>query len=538
MHTSSYPASRARAAFSLIESLATVAALSSVTAIAIFAVSNVLGNTDEHKLKADVAALNSAIRMYKANGGKIVGSWKEDKIIAELKTIATAESGEKLAGLRSAMLDPRIDFVMETFAEAAQGTAKALWDADNQRFYVAHTNQRGIKEFIFDESLAEAEVGERERTSNLELAVVDDWIWDYEDRNLPLSSAPQTPGNPGDSPGEGIGGGEDPLDLDPPRFSTPGGSHPLPAFDLDVFLTNPNPTGVSTIQYSTSPGVWQAYNGEAISVSPGDAIEAYVASMDPENWNDSEHALEVYSVIPVPLLIDIQFSKHAYTYSEMGGAMIPGIYPPVVVQSGTVSLLNASEIPSQFLNTESFTINQVLPGSETPVTLDAEFTGPIPISLTSFASGTEATFEAVARSSVQGLLDSQTVGASVGIEPTILRVPIVAEIAPPSGPPVAGVRWVEISLDSELGDTPQGARIYYTTDGTDPGDSGGAPTSPTAILYEGPFSTNQPPSVPVTARVYGPSNFEHWFVVSEAAEIQWGLGPGIDFTMTASLSAP
>ncbi len=524
--------------FSLVEVLISLAGLSSLAALALFGYANLLTNSGEQKLRADVAALNSAVNVYMANGGKIASSWKADKILLELKTIATADSGAKLAGLRGALLDSRIDIELETYAEAAEGNAKALWDGSNQRFYIAYTSQRGIKKFVTDEALSEAPVGERVRETHLDLAVVDDWIWDYEDHESTSQPVPNIMEFPAGGGGEAAGGGEDPLTLNVPAFSIAGGEHPLAAYDLAVYLTNPNPAGVSEIQYSVTPGVWQTYGGEAITVSAGDSIEAYVASIDTANWSDSEHALEIYTTIPIAMFIGFNFPKHAFTYMEMGGAMIPGIYPPEVIASGTVGLLNGNEIPPQYLDSSMLSINEIADGSELPVTLDAALQGPIVISLASYGTESEATFQAVARNTEEAILDSQVVSHSVGISPMTLREPRVREILPPSGPPVAGVRWVEMELrDTELGDTPEGARIYYTTDGSDPGDDNGMPASPNAQLYEGAFALSQPASIPIKARVYGPTGSEHWFVVSEASEITWPPGLVITFEMDVRVTS-
>ncbi len=352
--------------------------------------------------------------------------------------------------------------------------------------------------------------------------------------------SPDSP--PGSSPP--TGGEEQTFDLSPPMFSESGGSKPLPSFtNLEVYLANPNLSSVSEIHYSTSPGVWQTYGGEGIRISPGTTIEAFVASTDPANWNNSQHVIETYDAIHVPLVIGLAFSKHAYTYCEMGGTMIPGIYPPNVVSSGTAALLNRNAIPSEYLNSSSFSINQILPNGEVPVVLDADFAGPIAISLASFGGGSAAAFEVAARSHVSGILDSKTVQATVRIEPTILPPPIIAPSSPPSGDdddsPNTPGNWISIDLDTALGNTPDGAKIYYTLDGSDPGvDSGGGPTSPTAVLYSGAFSATPSLSAPVKARVYGPSGYEHWFVVSELSVFDWGLGPGIGFALSASLSAP
>ncbi len=526
MNTSPYFTSRARAAFSLIESLVAVAALSSFTAIAIFAVNNVTGNSGEQKLKADVAAINTAIRVYKANGGKIVGSWKEDKILAELKTIATAESGEKLAGLRSAMLDARVDFVMETFTEAAQGNAKALWDATNQRFYVAHTNQRGIRKFVMNDELGEAAQEERNRESNLELAVVDDWIWDYEDRDLPPVSAPQTPVTPGSGPSGGITGGGDPFALDPPEFSIPGGTYPLSSFGMEVYLTNPNPSTISEIQYSVTPGIWVAYGGEAIPVTPETSIEAYAASTEPENWNDSAHVLEAYATVPLPLIAGLEFSKPAYTYAEVGGAMIPGIYSPELAGPGVASILNAPDIPSQYVQSPDLAMSQILPdNSELEIILDSGLDGPVPITLADFGTESEVTYRVVARHSADEILDSEIVSRTLEADPALLRPAPIREIPPPSGPAVPGEHWVQIDLETEMGDMPVGARIFYTTDGSDPGDNAGNPSSPTATLYSNPFLFTGVGNEAIKARVYGPATHAHWFIPSTTTSLSFQGAP-------------
>ena len=77
---------------------------------------------------------------------------------------------------------------------------------------------------------------------------------------------------------------------------------------------------------------------------------------------------------------------------------------------------------------------------------------------------------------------------------------------------------VTLSLVTTFGDMPAGARIYYTLDGTDPGDFGGEPVSGT--LYTDPFTVpTGGGAVTVTARVYGPPGYTQWFTVSNAATI-------------------
>ena len=74
-----------------------------------------------------------------------------------------------------------------------------------------------------------------------------------------------------------------------------------------------------------------------------------------------------------------------------------------------------------------------------------------------------------------------------------------------------------ISLDTQYGDMPVGAQLYYTLDGTDPGDDGsGGPLS--GSIYTEPFSVEE--GTPILARVYPPEALQHWFEVSDPIYIR------------------
>ncbi len=103
-------------------------ALSSITALAVFVMGNMTGDVAEQKLRADVATINAALRVFEANGGTIGVNWDEEDVLAELKTVASTVSDKKLAGIGGASIDPRVAIVMETPEEADDGNAKALWD--------------------------------------------------------------------------------------------------------------------------------------------------------------------------------------------------------------------------------------------------------------------------------------------------------------------------------------------------------------------------------------------------------------------------
>ena len=119
--------------FTLVEVMITISVVAVTAGLIVSATSNSTVAVKNKKLEQDVAALNTAISIYKANGGKIVGSWKASKVLEELKTKADSNTREKLAGLRGSMIDRRLKLVDESYAEAASGVPKALWDSVNQR---------------------------------------------------------------------------------------------------------------------------------------------------------------------------------------------------------------------------------------------------------------------------------------------------------------------------------------------------------------------------------------------------------------------
>ena len=90
-----------------------------------------------------------------------------------------------------------------------------------------------------------------------------------------------------------------------------------------------------------------------------------------------------------------------------------------------------------------------------------------------------------------------------------------------------------LSLQTDYGDMPLGTRVFYMTDGSDPGvDASGEPTD--GILFTSatdiPFGVTE-----VKARVYPPVLYRQWFLPSEpeVAAIAPGTFP-VSFTMAVS----
>ena len=200
-----------------------------------------------------------------------------------------------------------------------------------------------------------------------------------------------------------------------------------------------------------------------------------------EDWFLSSFSVAV--IPPMPFVPELAFSvpKPAVTYAEVGGAMIAGNAPgPGLVGPATVSLTNAAEIPVRYLNSGEFVIQWTYDGSDPRSGVPnegASFSGgfpgqDVPIALEHWGSSASALEMNVVAKSVAGpesiagpaLLDSEIVSGTVGIDPMQLREPVISlasgtySISEPIG----------LELVTHYGDTPEGARIFYTLDGSDP----------------------------------------------------------------------
>src|SRR5689334_7043683 len=114
-------------AFSLLEMLMTVAVISMMIAVAMFAISGLRRAAEETKLHRDVASINNAIRTYMVNGGSFSKSELDNPgtVLAKLKKRASPNSAREIAGLRESMIDSRLTFVLQSRADAVDGAERA-----------------------------------------------------------------------------------------------------------------------------------------------------------------------------------------------------------------------------------------------------------------------------------------------------------------------------------------------------------------------------------------------------------------------------
>jgi len=169
--------------FSLTEILVVVAGIAVLSGGGYVAMTNISQTAAEQKLDSDTQSINRAIEIYRASGGSFTGSESPAQVIEKLKT----ETRTMLTGMKSAMIDRRIEAVWQNDAEASTGQLRAAtqWEP-NRSIWVFRIGKpitgltaRGIKEFRLNESLAAgpASIETREPTK---LAAESGWHWDGE----------------------------------------------------------------------------------------------------------------------------------------------------------------------------------------------------------------------------------------------------------------------------------------------------------------------------------------------------------------------
>jgi prepilin-type N-terminal cleavage/methylation domain-containing protein len=535
-----------KSGFSLVELLVVIGVISSLASIAIFAIGNITGRSKAQKLRGDIATLNSALRVYESNGGSLADIIDEQDVLNRLKT--ESSNWKEIAGLRRGMIDPRLEI---KYIQDA-GVPRAKWDSDTRRFFITDTG-KGVKEFVLNNDSAQRPLVTEVRDAKLKLAKKDTWVWDYKDHALAVNtvnvvSLPNTPPATFSPPSKS------PLKLNLPTISEDGGTFDLASFPPSVYLRNPNDSIPSILYYSINSGSWQESTGEDIPLSPDMSVSAYVASSDKEQWQDSDKIAHFYSTTSAAPGLSLSFSKSSYNYMELGGEVLPGIYEPVVAEPGKLVISNLSRIPKKTYSVlqidtgnalimindkpmdKSLTIKKALgklklPSGTDSISLD------LPVTLNTFGSDGSATVSAIVRSSANGVVDSNMGRMQLSRETMELHPPNLSEVERPDGLVEHGIYYVRMDLETTLGDTPSGARIYYTKDGSEPVNQP-TPSGSNITLYEKPILVAQLPNVPIRARVYGPEGEEDWFEPSPIGEIVWPPPANLGFTMTVSTKPP
>ena len=298
------------AGVTLFEVLAITSVVAILAAGAFAAYSNVTKGSKQAGLTTHVAQLNSAVKIYRANGGKIETTDGLDTVLAKLKTAAAGTSKDETLGVRGKMVDPRLDPVMQSGPEASTSDPRVVWNGTARKFEIATSGAAGVKEFKLSESavpnLSAEQLEEyQQRDTSLKVAQNSGWVWDYANFSDGGSGGPQqfnqafiadlspeifTAGG-----GTTITPPAGPEKLEPPLYSLDGGDYDYRDFNLEVMLYNPNEEGSSSLIYAVNSGSWQDYDdGQIIHAGPHDTIHAMAVSDDTTFWEDSDPRDETY----------------------------------------------------------------------------------------------------------------------------------------------------------------------------------------------------------------------------------------------------
>lgn len=515
--------------FSLVEVLISVAAIAALAGGALLMISGSIKSAREQKLATDVVTINAALVTFIANGGDLSDANTAAEVIERIKTRAEEDQIDQMVGLRSGFLDPRVTVVDQDATEAESTAARAYWNPNKKRFVVKYNGAVGIKEFVLDESKADALETEHQRKTTVKFSNRDDdtWVWEYAEHGMAVAPGPMDLTPVGTVvTGLGLPVVESAVPLNPPTVSVPGDTYPIADYDgLEVTLEDPNPAGVSELFYSVVPGVWEKYV-DPIPIDPGTDLETQAVSIDSDRWSDSETTLDPYRTTPVKLEIALANANSSYDYVTLGGALEPGDYAtPGLVQPAAVSFLNASVIPSQYVNSGVFNVYWTLDGSDPAASANAfageSFSGsfpdqPIWFSLDDWGPDDVLQVQVCARSYDTAIVtSSDPVSAILRAIKIQMRPPLI-DLDPASD-------LVTLSLQSDFGDTPLGSRIVFTTDGSDPG-IGPDGDSVVGTLYVEPFSASLAVSE-IKARAYAPLLYQHWFDVSDLATANFSPPP-------------
>lgn len=299
---------RAQSGVSLVEVLSTIAVLSFIVSLGYLGFTGTRHGSSEAALVTHTKQLNTAVAIYRANGGVVSQADTIDSILLKLKTAAAGESRTAVAGLRGSMIDARLCPLAQTATEAKSDESRVVWNGERKRFEIQKGGNPGAKAFIFDDkAIPTSEEMERygNREVQLELAENSGWIWNYSTASSSSSGGPArlSQSTLSDlSPwmsfegGSALAGGAGLIPtLEAPLFSLDGGEYYYDDFNLEITLSNPNDESTSSVIYAVNGGDWTEYDsGQVILVAPYDTIQAMTVSDQPGRFNNSLPKEELY----------------------------------------------------------------------------------------------------------------------------------------------------------------------------------------------------------------------------------------------------
>jgi len=464
-------------AFTLVEILIIVAAIAVVGSAGYAVAVNVQENARETKLESDTAAVNSALQMYKANGGVINSTDTRDQVLSKLKSAATADSGAKSIGLKGSFVDTRLGVEP---ADAAGSKLRAVWDASSGRFVLARSGENGIKRFTLnDAAAANGPAATDTRDNKLKVAVEKKWVWDYEDHNVSSGTMAPPPGSAGRPDYTDPTAGTRSKLAPPVITETVVNENVLANFTKTGTLTNSNVPGTSQLYYyieaSGTLGSTHLYTNGTFTLNPNDTVWAWADTIDPDRWDRSENTSRDYHVDPTDLNLTISGTTQL-TYAQAGGAMLSG--PVAAVPNVTISL---SATGGSYFNSSNITVTYTVEGVTTTA---PAFSGNFPsISIPLGPPGSSIWNSPPVTVSAQATSSKPAYYTSASANPlsvTIAKTNLELTFSPATSSTIGTTDKITIS-PANTASFPANYEIRYTTNGSEP-------TTGSTLYVSGGFS--------------------------------------------------
>ncbi|HWB04350.1 MAG TPA: hypothetical protein VG796_15075, partial [Verrucomicrobiales bacterium] len=520
-------------AYTLLEALVTVAVIGSISTGAYVIITHIADTSARTKLEQDVKAVNRAIQLYQTHGGKIPTGQTGDQVLARLRREA---ANPHLSGLKGSLIDPRMTIRWQNSSEGSGSTLRAHWDDAGKKFYVSSTGGPGVKEFysgsmpeplplVTDADGNVIDPNADDRSTMNQFAAQDKWVWDYKtDSSVNRNIKGETPTGTIDSVTSEPTQDANAVPLDPPVFSVASGRFPISWFPGTVSLSLPPtaPATVAEIFYHVTGGPWQRYESP-VPVEIGYTLTAKTVSLDPDHFEDSVEASQVYDLESMKLEITASFPRNSYNFVELGGPMQGAASVPAP-PFGTVNVTNLGDTAPEHISSTKFQIYWTFDGSDPSTSATRIAGGPfsgtfpgtqLPVTYTGYAADGTASIKVKAVALDQQLYrDSDATIITLGAD----------KITLPGTTFALDNQTVVMTSIQDSTKLPVGSRIFYTTDGTDPGDNGGEPASAGAAQYIAPivYPSNL---TEYNARTYPPATLKPWFTTGVPAAVGTGNTP-------------
>ncbi len=492
---------RPSSGFTVVEIMISVAVMGILAAVAMNVMGSTQSNVKKAKLTSDVQKLNSIVAVYLGEGGSLAGITDPQAVLDQLKTTRSATDTKQNVGVMTGQgVDTRLSVVLQNSAEAASSSARALWDSTNQKFYISTASgTTGVANFDLDDSLMLNQYGtDANRVqSKVKYNANDGWVWSY-GNNGTLAVVNPFDGDTSTFPFQydptasvnGSGGnGVSVTTLATPSIIPAGGSFYFSAFpSTATILAGPVPDDVSVLNYNiirangTSTG-WLTYT-VPVSLTYGDTVQAKNVTTNSTFYGNSATASSTYILIPSPL--------PSPAISPPGGSYLASVWPDATISSNSAPSAS-SKISYNIAHT------------------DGSSTGWV-----DYSSALELAYGDTV--SARNVATNTTLYANSPVVTANYNFTGSTKLLPPLYTDTydsAGKHIVQINPDNSKFPAPVGYRIYYNTNGVDPGVNS-SEDKVTGTLYNPATGIAVPASTTtgsfeVTARVYPPSaDKAHW----------------------------